>query len=276
MTDNKQLSYEEFRTLSNIGYAEDFIHIHQEKMDITGGVVSISEIDKLDDFSDISKVRISGLKQRTFEYFISKYGERLCYIDFWKNKFIEDFSCLGNYPNFKYISFFHNQRATNLWDMSKNTNLTGLVLNDFTRLKKLDGIETAPSLKYLVFGDAIWNKNTLSDIEVLKKSKIEAFSFGAKEIENIDILDFAKIKNLKIVNFRTNLFTTEEVAKLVAIAPHLEGYCLRPWIKFDNTQLKKDVIIVGKGKKWMDSVKDKEKIEKYEKEFYELVKKYQK
>ena len=114
--------------------------LREEQMDIGGGKISIADIDKLKDYPKTDVVRISGLRQDTFEYFIQTYGNQLKAISFFKNKFIEDWSLLGTLTNVEYLHFFANQRISSLWDMSENRSLTGLCIEDFSRLSSIEGI----------------------------------------------------------------------------------------------------------------------------------------
>lgn len=264
------MTYKDFCEIINDH--RDFIWIHEEKMDIGGGRISISDIDKLENYENIDKVMISGLRQDTFEYFITKYGNRIKYLKLFKNKLVEDFSPLSSLENIIYIDFFHNQRSTKLWDMSHNINLQALALDDFSRLHTLIGVETAPSLKYLHFGDKVWSTSTLTDLEPLINSGLIGFSFGGKSIENNDIMIFSKIPTLKYADFPSNMFKTEDIAKLVAKCPYLEGYSLKPCITFDSNDISlKDVLICGKRKPFLSSVTDAARIEKYVTEFNNLV-----
>lgn len=251
---------------------DDFIWVHEENMDIGGGVLSISDINKLNDNSNIDKIMISGLRQDTFEYFISKYGNQIKYLIFFKDKLVEDLSILSTLKNVIYIDYFFNQRVTKLWDMSQNNNLIGLSINDFSRLQSLKGIETAPSLKYLHFGNKVWRKSILTDLEPLLMTNLSGFSFTGKSIENNNITILSNIKTLKYFDCPTNLYTTEDIAKLVALSPNLEGFALKPYVKFDKKHIShKDVLICGKRKPFLDSHKDKERIEKYTTKFNALV-----
>jgi hypothetical protein len=269
------MTYKDFCEIIN--KHSDFIWIHEEKMDIGGGKLTISDIDKLENYEFIDKIMISGLRQDTFEYFINKYGSKIRYLKLFKNKLLEDFSPLAVLENIIYIDFFHNQRSTKLWDMSHNIDLQALAIDDFSRLHTLKGVETAPSLNYLHFGDKVWSTSTLTDLESLINIGLIGFSFGGKAIENNDIMVFSKIPTLKYVDFPSNMFTTEDIAKLVAECPYLEGYSLKPCITFnrDDTTLK-DVLICGKRKPFLSSVADTVKIEKYVSEFNNLVDYYKK
>ena len=70
--------------------------IHNEKMDVSGGITTIEDIDELAKYPDCDVVTISGLAQDTFEYFIKKYGQQFKAIRFHKNKRVSDWSLLSH------------------------------------------------------------------------------------------------------------------------------------------------------------------------------------
>lgn len=266
-------TYEDFKDL--IHPRKDFLWVHGKKVDIGGGVFDVSEVDQIDECENIDRIKLSGLTQEAFEYFIKKYGPRLKYVKFFKNKFIEDLSPLASLENAVYIDFFFNQRVTKLWDMAKNKSLIGLSFEDFSRLHSLEGVETAPSLKYLNFGNAVWPKSMMLDLEPLLKTNLVGFSFGGKSIENNDIMTIAKIKSLRHFGCASNLYPTEDLARLVAARPDLQGHALRPYYQFKSLGADyKDVLICGKRKPFLSSAKDHERIEKYVAEWSRLVEKY--
>lgn len=267
------MTYEEFENLqrSNINVlSDDIVFVRSEKADVSGGKTEKQDIDRCLNGRKPARIAASGLNQETFCYLLNRCGEKLQYLWLPKSRFIEDFSILGDFPKLKFVSVFWNQRATKLWDMSFNKELEALELNDFTRLHTLDGAETAPCLRHLSFGDAVWSTSTLENIHVLQKcSSLESFSFSGKKIDDIDILEFAKLPKLKRLNFPLNAFPTEEIARLMAQAPHLEGRALCPKVVFDDI-----TIIVGKRKPALDSRSDGEKIKAYEEKFYRLIERY--
>lgn len=267
---------ETFRDFKELTFPrKDFLWVHGKKVDIGGGVFDVSEIDQIDEYDNIDRIMLSGLTQTAFEYFIQKYGPRLRYVKFFKNKFIEDLSPLAVLENVVYIDIFLNQRAIKLWNMEKNRNLIGLALNDFSRLHSLEGVDTAPSLKYLDYGNMIWNKSVLSDLEPLLKTNLVGFSFGGKSIEKNDIMLISKIKSLRHFSCASNLYSTEDLARLVAARPDLEGGALRPFIQFDRRGPDyKDILICGKRKPFLSSIKDQDRIAKYTANFERLVEEY--
>jgi hypothetical protein len=268
------LKYSEFQKL--IRNPDQYVWLRQEDMDVGGGRISREDIDKISDHADRSRIMISGLRQDTFEYFVRKYGGELRYVYFFKNKLIEDFSLLRRCKNLILADFFHNQRVEKLWDMSGNTSLKGLRLSDFSRLHTLRGVETAPHLEHLYFGDAVWPKSRLGDVNILRKCRLKSFAFWGKAIDEIDLRLFSHLPSLEVFDFPSNLFDTDEIAYLAAITPQLTGYSLRPFIRFEHrSETDADTLIVGKRKPFLSSKTDARRIEAYVQEFKSAVARYQ-
>ncbi len=59
--------------------------------DVSGGRTSVDQIDELKKYPHISEIKISGLKQDTFEYFVKTYGKQFKVITLWKCPLISDF-----------------------------------------------------------------------------------------------------------------------------------------------------------------------------------------
>ena len=254
--------------------------IREENMDIGGGKINIADIDKLKNYPDTEVVTISGLKQDTFEYFIKTYGKQLKAIRFFKNKFVEDLSLLGTLPHLEYVYFFANQRVTALWDMTENKSLSSLCIEDFSRLTSIRGVETAPALKEFRIGNAIWNTMVLDSLMPLSNSKIERLSFTGRAIGDSDFSFLETLPELKVFDFATNVFTTEQVAWIAANCPLAEGYALKAKVDCmlpDSNKHLVDVpksIIVGKRKPILKVKGNEEKIQKYVDSFEKLKKKY--
>lgn len=268
------MTSEEFQRLCNL--TNEYKTVEQKKRDIGGGLITCEEIDKFSELDSNEKVMISGLRQDTFEYFIRTQAYRFIVIMFWKNKLVEDWSLLSALKNTVFIGYFHNQRIDKMWDMTENTALEGLYISDFTRLHTLDGIEKAPKLERLSFGDAIWSTSVLKDLNPLENSRLKEFSFSGKSIEIEDISIYTKMSELEVLDFRSNLYKTEQLAWIVAKLPNVKGYSLRPYIKFDRREsdMIKDILICGKRKPFLSSIEDVEKIKTYVDKFEKLVTQY--
>lgn len=252
--------------------------LHNDMMDVGGGMITIPDIDRLKAYPYVEVVTISGLRQGTFEYFISTYGKQLKAIRFFKNKLVEDWSLLGELPQLEYVHFFANQRITSLWDMSRNVSLTGLCIEDFSRLTSIRGIETAPALKEFEIGNAIWNTMVLDSLRPLANTGIEKFGFHGKTITDNDYSFLSDMPYLKQFDFPSNMLTTEQVAWIVANFSELQGYSLRA--KIDNTKYDSSMmevpaaLIVGKRKPFLIIEGNEKRIEKYVQNFEALKQKY--
>lgn len=254
-------------------------HISLIQADISGGRITIKQIDSIKNFPNATEIRISGLTQETFNYFIDSYGQQFKVIDFWKCPLISDLTKLEQLSNVEYLIFFWNQRATHLWDLSKNLQLKGVSFDDFTRMHTLEEIPLAPVLAELNFGDKVWNKYVLESLKPLcQAKKLKSLIFSAKKIEDNDIKPLSQICSLEKLEFPTNLFTTEQVAWLTANTNNVNSSVLAPYLKLkhplDYSEKKEDALVIGKRKPFINSIKDKKRLERYEKNFWDLVEKY--
>lgn len=243
--------------------------------DISGGRITIENIDKLADHPDARSVTIMGLDQQTFEYFIQTYGKQLRFIKFFKNKRIEDLSPLADLPELEGVSFFSNQRVTKLWDMAENFALRAVELEDFTRLHDLRGIEKAPALEWFGFGNAVWPSATADSYRPFAGTKVKRLSFSGKGIGDGDLSFLLEMPELEVFDCPTNLFATEQIAWIVANCPDLKGYALAPYVEYGSCNEETGVIIVGKRKPAIvPRAGNEKKIQKYTDAFQEMVKKY--
>lgn len=250
--------------------------IHNEKMDVSGGITTIEDIDELAKYPDCETVTISGLDQYTFEYFVKKYGQQFKAIRFHKNKRVIDWSLLSTLKNLEYFYWFFNQKITSLWDMSNNISLKCVCIEDFCKLKSIEGIEKAPNLERFYLGNAVWATSVIEDITCLKKSSICELSFYGKDILNHDFSFVIDMPHLQKCDFATNLLTTEQVAWIVANRPDLQGYCLDAIAipvdeDPDNFQ---NFIVVGKGKRRYRLAGNEHRLEQVRKDFDILVQRY--
>ena len=261
---------------------DDILWLREEHMDIGGGRISTADIDVLASHPETEVVRISGLHQDTFEYFIKNYGQQLKAIEFFKNKLVEDWSLLGTLPQLEYVYWFVNQRIDRLWDMTENTALKGLCISDFSRLHSIEGIQTAPALRYFVFKDAVWNKSELDSFMPLAHTGVTHLCFGAKKIRDGSLAFLEEMPQLKVFDFSLNQFTTEQVAWAVANFPELQGFALCAKLDDPICSAWSDgewvttpgAYITGKRKPTLTYEKDAVRIQKYVDQFEALKEKY--
>lgn len=236
--------------------------------------VRFNDLDQISEYSNAKSIAIAGLRQNDFDRFIADFAHQFETVHFWKCPYVMDLSSLGTLRNVKYITYFWNQRATRMWDMSNNISLIGLEFECFSRMHILDDITTAPKLKELDFnrGIALGNYSINTLWPLIKSKSLENLFFDTF-IGDQDPMPLLQIPKLKKLFFPSNMFTTEEIAMLTAKLPDVECHAFAPCIAYDNMN-DKSVAIVGKRKPWLDPEKDAERIEKYKKQFEALVEKY--
>ncbi|MDQ8196384.1 hypothetical protein QEH59_18280 [Coraliomargarita sp. SDUM461004] len=247
--------------------------------EIGGGRISKKTIDQIES-SDSGFLKISGLTQETFEYFVGNYGGRFTSIEFWKCPLISDLSPLETLGDIEAISYYWNQRAEKLWDMSKNTRLTRFAFEDFTRVKSLEQVSACTSLKELTFGNKVWVTQEIDSLEPLKQLKnLCKLGFYIKKVLDGRLAPISELPQLSSVDFPLNLFSTEKLAWLTSrIGDKTQSRCLAPYHRIekpiDDGSKKKDTFIVGKRKPLLDWNQDRERISKYTQKFEALVAKY--
>lgn len=237
---------------------------------IGGGRASPSVLERIDAHPDVTAVRISGLDQPVFEALVLDYGSRLSAIDFWKCPRVADLTPLETLPNLSVVAFYWNQRTSRLWNFSRTPRLTGLQFEDFTRLHDLSDLATATGLDDLRFGDAVWNKSVFASLEPLASlDRLRHLNFNARRIDDERIQPLAALQRLETLQFPANLFTTRQVAWLRARLPDsLTSRAISALWHFHESPIgtgdrRRDILVVGKRKPWLDSQADEARIQRY-------------
>lgn len=264
--------------INNFRDAEAYdIDLRQE--DISGGSITKEQIDIIKQYPEAKSVVISGLDQNAFEYFISTYGNQFNAIYFWKNKKVEDLSLLAELEHIEYISYFFNQKASKLWNMSKNHKLRAIQIEDFTNLHTVEGIESAPALELFSIGNAVWARMKIESFQPVALSKIIQFSWYGDKVNDSDFLCLANGR-IKKLDISPQNFTMDELAKLLSAFPeNIEGTITIPYsvgriIEADGSE--KTYYILCKGKRKCIKGKDDLRFQEYLEEFFALKEMYRK
>ena len=247
------------------------INLLQKEVD--GGVITVDRIDEIAKYPEARSIIISGLGQDTFEYFISKYGNQFEAISFWKNKNVEDLSLLGSLKNIKYIHYFYNRKAADLWDMSGNTDLIGLSIYDFSKLHDISKIETSANLVNFQIGDAVTPEMMVHSLKPVANTNITHFEWWGKTVEDKDFACLSK-GNIEEVDINPTQFTMEELADLLALFPaSIKGTITKPYVKkgVKDKAGYHEYYILCKRKRMCEKGKDDERFRKYLDEFERLV-----
>lgn len=253
----------------------DAYDINLVQKEVGGGVTTVEQINMIRNFPDAKSIIISGLKQDTFEYFVNIYGRQFQAITFWKNKAVSDLSALSSLEDVEYISYFFNQKASKLWDMSNNKKLVGLSISDFSKLHALDGIEKACNLESLYVHNRVEARMEIESLKPIVNTGIKYFYWGGRRVLDNDFgcLANSKIEELDISPMQ---FTMLELAQLLALFPEtLKGSITKPYSRggVKDKDGYTEYFFLCKGKRTCVKGKDDARFESYLNEFESLLKK---
>jgi hypothetical protein len=255
-------------------------HLNLIDFPIGGGKQTRESLKRLAEHPAATTLTISGLDQSTFEYLVETFGGQFWGLHFWKCPKIVDFSPLETLPQLTHVAIYWNQRAASLWNFQKSPALKGIQFEDFTKLRRLDDLIGAKSLRELVFGDKVWSKFVIETLDPISQLvDLESISFNAKQIVDGRIQPLAKLSRLKALRFAPNQFSFEQIAWLRArLGDSLTSQSLEPILRFDSAIERNgkmlDVLVNGKRGPFLDSRLDTNKIKRYETEFAALVERF--
>ena len=249
--------------------------------EVGGGTMSADKLATIEERPDATGLRVSGLDQASFESFVKRYGAQFTGIYFWKCPRISDFSPIEHLPNLNYVAIYWNQRATRLWDFSRTPNIRGLQFEDFSRRRDLNDLGDAHSLEELSFGDAMFRKSVFASLEPLASLRtLKSLTFNARRIEDDRVQPLAKLTGLNHLTFPSNQFTVRQVAWLRCHCPEtLQSEVLAPVRKLDRPLEDcrgklQDVLLVGKGKPYLNSKTHAARIQRHVDEFWAIVEEF--
>jgi hypothetical protein len=236
---------------------------------------NINDLKKLETVNQ-TEIIISGLKQKEFECFCDNYADKFQIIQLTHCNLINDFSPLEKLRNLQFLVVFYNNKATKLWNMTNNISLKGLCLDEVMKIKTLDGIEFAPALEELTIQEYIESRLFLDTLETLSKCDfIKNLKITISGIKDDSALPISKMKSIKEIHLRTNLFTTEQYAILVAKLKNVKITPNVPYFIYNKEDYwdKNNVLVVGKNKR--NITENNPKLKQYETEWNDFLKKHE-
>lgn len=244
-------------------------------MHLGGGIISNQQIDEIEKYPRINKIQISGLNNDTLQYFVSKYGNQFRRIYLFKNPKISNLEPLSKLSNVEELEFYWNQKATQLWDMSKNHKMETLKLYDFKKELDVSLISTSKNLLHLYFGNMVPHGKTVinSTKPLAQLIQLTKLHLGVDKIVDNDYTVFEKMKNLEYLFVPANFYKLDVFAWLKVhlnkkAADQLEAPIEILEKPYDFGDKIIDRYGIGKGKRrWLNSEIDKKIIAKMELEF---------
>lgn len=221
---------------------------------------------------DTDELEICGMNQSGLERFVEKYGGTYRRLHFFHCQYISDFSPLEDLKNLEMVSIDWNVRAQKLWDMSKNPALWSFFCSGSRKLAYApEGLQSSKTLRNIKLCgpwlDGTYPLRSLecfADIATLEKLVIR---FIKPEDRSTAFLDTLPL--LREFNFDPGMFTTEEIARIVARYPALRGEYLCAYAETFG-----DYRVSGYRKPTLQLPRDQKRLDKYSAEFQALVEKY--
>lgn len=227
-------------------------------------------LDLLASFRQLTKLWIHSVSQKEFTRILNSVNPEMLYMYGMR---VEDLSLLGNLSNLHVLGLEWNPKAMQLWDLSKNLNLTALTIKGFSKLRDITSLAQAPNIQLLELEVDHTHPLLLETLQPLKELKQLTY-LGLSNIKVADesLQPLSELKGLKELAI-SNQFSTEEFAKLSVALPNTTCDKSSPFVRValpDGL----DLMVVGKRKPFLNSNKDSVKMKKYEERFRSLQEAY--
>lgn len=135
-------------------------------------ITHFAHVDKEMQFHKNPKhVQVSCLTQDEFDVFVTKYADRYDSIYFFQNPKVKDLSALAQLRKVQYLLFYNFRSAKQLWDMSQNISLKGILISESKNLVyDISAIATAPALEEFLLFSNMNRKYTVQSLEPIQES----------------------------------------------------------------------------------------------------------
>lgn len=219
-------------------------------------------------------ITICGADQSGLEHFCRKYGQTYRAIRLEKCQLVHDLSPLGELPSLEYVDIRWNIRSEQLWDMRRNSALRAIELHDCRKItQNLGLLATAPALTDVTVCGSIFEKYPMPSLDVFAEiSKLQYLRLYHIKPERKDAL-FLAMPGFERFDFDSSLYTTEEIARMVALHPHVCGTYFGAYGPA-YVGAKSRVRVSGSRKPELHLPENQKRLDKYVAAFDALVQKY--
>lgn len=228
-------------------------------------------LERLGNFKELEKLWVYNINQKQFLQIITSINPKMLFI---RNLRVGDLSLLDSLTRLEILYVDWNTKATELWDMSKNTELKSLYLKDFSALQDYTSLKKASCLEFLEISGGEEKPLKIENLKFLKPlTSLKYLGLSNLKVADESLEPLIKLENLKILEI-SNQFNTEEYAMLSIYLPNTKCDKFNPYVLMVQPIEGKDIMVTGKRKPFLSFAKDLHKIRKYEEKFRELQKKH--
>ena len=250
--------------------SEDLLNISnkQKQIAIYGKTKNINLLSK---FTNLQKIWIFGINQNQAENIFSNIDPEILIMNEIRTN---DLKFLNKLKKIKELSLTWSTKITDIKPLAKLTNIKILQIQDFSSLHDISPLKNLINIKILDLSGGMWNKFKIKNLKPLTNLvNLKYLCLTNIGISDDSLNPLSKLTALKEL-YISNQFPTEEYAYLSVHLKNTKCTHFKPFIKFSSSIEEHDIMIVGKRKPFLNSKKDKEKIEKYINKFEKLQKEY--
>jgi hypothetical protein len=187
-------------------------------------------------------------------------------MDFFEMR-VTDISALARISRLRHLAIRWNTKVRSL-DSLSGLGLRSLILEETPRLQRLEPIATLGALSYLRFAGGMSKPNIAESLTPLSKlRRLTHLDLFNLRVRRGGLFPLAKCRRLQLLGV-SNQFPTKEYAFLSIRIPKTKCTMFSAWVRNQNGG--KDVMVVGRGKPFLSSKKDRESIRRYERSFAKL------
>ena len=187
-----------------------------------------------------------------------------------------DLSILETLTDTETIVLRWNTKCEELWNMANNNALKSLVIEDFSKITSVEPIKSAINLDYLILEGGMWKPLKIDTLKPLAAlSNLRELRLANIQVKEDGLQPIGELMGLKELML-SNQFETKDYAYLSVKLPETKCDYFKPYIVYDRPIGNNDTMITGKRKPFLNSKVDKDRIKKYESEFYDMVTRFSK
>lgn len=222
-------------------------------------------IEKLKDCLALERVWVSNVRQGEFERIAEFMNPASLVVHDMK---VQDLSPLELMSRIQRLALNWNTKASDIGSLAKLKNLTVLSLMDFPKLSRLDSLARCEKLEMLELGGGVWKTLRVVTLEPLRSLRaLKYLSLTNIKVEDDSLHPLSDLKNLQELNL-SNQFPTEEYARLSVYLEHVHCSSFQPYESMEGKIIgSKTIMITGKGKPFLDPQADRQRIQRYERQF---------
>jgi Leucine-rich repeat (LRR) protein len=214
---------------------------------------------------------VVGANEKNIELICSRLNPIL--IRFYEMR-VADLVVINGLKRLKHLAVKWNTKVMDITPVSELNNLHTLIIEDTPKIESIAPISKLRDLRYFEYSGGIWNKNSVESLQPIAQLQcLRSLTLHNVRVGDNSLKPIAECNNLEELKI-SNSFNTEEFAYLAANMPNTKCDMFQSYVKLDHSIGESDVMVVGSRKPFLNSQKDKAKLQKYEQNFAGLVEEY--